>query len=136
VGGFTYIPNLVINSVTYPSMAPGAAVTVAGAGFLAGLSMTACGVSVTPITQTATSLTFSSMPGGLACTGQLVITNPTGQTASVLFNPSPIVVGLVLANGPLQGGNNFVIQGRWFYQQYVTERRPNGYDRLAPPTTQ
>jgi hypothetical protein len=36
VGGFTYIPNLVINSVTYPSMAPGAAVTVAGAGFLAG----------------------------------------------------------------------------------------------------
>jgi hypothetical protein len=55
------------------------------------------------------------VPGGLACTGQLVITNPTGRTASVLFNPSPIVVGLVLANGPLQGGNNFVIQGRWFY---------------------
>jgi hypothetical protein len=58
-------------------------------------------------------MTFLS-PAGIACDVQLVITNPDGQNASRVYNPTPAVTNSVNSSGPAAGGTTYIILGSGF----------------------
>jgi len=110
----TYIPDLVLASVVPQLAPPGTTITLSGDGFMPGLQLDVGGVPVVPQSVTATQVTFA-MPAGVACDGPLLVINPSTQTASLPFNPSPVVVQLLGQFGPASGGGQFVLLGTNFF---------------------
>jgi hypothetical protein len=113
-GGFFYVPTLVLTSVDPISAPVGATVTVTGAGMQNGLVLTVGGMAVTPLLLTPVELTFANPPG-LPCDTALTVMNPDGQTASLPFNPSPVIAHVATTVGPASGGGTFFLLGDHFY---------------------
>lgn len=112
--GFTYVPTLVLNGIAPVSAAPGTTVTISGAGIQAGALLSVGGIPVAPLASSATALTFSNPPG-VPCDSLAVVSNPDGQVASLPFNPSPFVAGVLNASGPAAGGTAFFVSGGGFH---------------------
>jgi hypothetical protein len=112
-GGFVYVPNLTLASVAPTVAAPGTTVTLTGAGFSPGMTVSAGGVPVTLTTATATVATFP-FPASAACGSTVVVASPFGQFAVLPFNPPPVVTGTLFASGSHNGGLPFFITGSNF----------------------
>lgn len=112
--GFTYLPDLALASVAPPVSAPGTPATVTGAGFQSGLVMSAGAVPVVPTSISPSSVTFP-MPAGAACSSSVTIANPSGQQASLPFNPAPFIAAAPVATGPAAGGGSFFLIGQDFH---------------------
>lgn len=113
--GYTYIANLAVSGVTPLVAAPGATITVNGAGFDASTLLIVGGQAVTLAVVSTTQLTFA-MPSGLACSTSVVLGNATGQSATINgFNPAPQITSIPFASGPAAGGSSVVVLGANFY---------------------
>ena len=109
----TYVPLLVVSSVT-PGTAPaGASVTIGGSGIQPGATAVVGGIPAQITSSTQTALTFT-MPVNVPCATTIVVTNPDGQLASIAFNPTPVISGLVNGSGPAAGGSSFAMLGSEF----------------------
>ena len=102
-----------ISNVSPLSAAANAVVTIVGAGFVPGLTLTLGGAPLAPTSVSATEVTFS-FPAGTPCDSTLVLTNPDGQSQSSMLNPTPIVTNTILGQGSSAGGAVFIIQGAGF----------------------
>ncbi len=109
-GSFTYAPNLVLMSVAPSIAATGTMVTVGGSGFQTGMTATVGGAPLALLTQTPTSATFL-YPAGTPCGTTFALTNPGGQSASLPFNPSPVVSGAFFPSGTHLGGQPYFLSG-------------------------
>jgi hypothetical protein len=54
-------------------------------------------------------------PAGAPCTTQVQITNPSTQSASTAFNPSPTIVSVPGNSGPAAGGGTLLIIGNNYF---------------------
>ena len=113
IGGFTYIPNIAHASISPMLPTVGGTITLVGEGYQAGLTMTVGGVTVMPTSVTSNVIVFT-MPAGTACPTQVVVTNPSTQSASINFNPAPVVSTLLPNSGPRAGGNTVIVLGANF----------------------
>ncbi len=115
LGGYTYLPNLALGSVT-PMVAPvGATISVNGAGFDITTLVFAGGQAANATLVSSTQLTFV-MPSGLACSTSVVVGNATLQSATLSgFNPSPAITSIPLSSGPAAGGSQVAVLGSNFY---------------------
>ncbi len=111
--GLTVIANLSLTAVTPLVANVGETVTVTGSGIPATVSLTVCGVAVAVSAQTATTLQFV-VPEGMSCAGLISVTSPLLQTASIGFNPFPVIGAVLPAGGSAAGGGYVVIQGQHF----------------------
>ena len=102
-----------ISSISPMSGLPGESVTILGDRFLPGATVDVAGTSVTPTTQTLTSIVFP-LPGNLICDTTVTVTNACGQSASIGFNPSPTINDVVPSVGATTGGTSVVISGLGF----------------------
>ena len=106
-------PAPAITSVTPPSAAPGATVTVNGSGFVPGATLTVHGVPTAPIAASATQVTFA-YPAGLPCDASVVVQNPDGQSATAAINATPVVTQVLLGSGSAAGNQTFLVLGTGF----------------------
>lgn len=106
-------PPIVIAGISPLSAAAGQTVTVSGNGFLAGLTMSVGGAAVTPLSVTASEVTFVN-PAGVPCGSSVVVTNPNGQSASIAYNANPVVTNTLFSQGPTSGGTTFIILGNGY----------------------
>ncbi len=113
-GGLTYIPDLVLYQVNPSVTAPGNPVTLSGDGFQSALTLVVGGVPVIPTNVTQSSVDFA-MPIGSACDGSLVVHNPSNQTQSIAFNPSPQITSTSGTTIPAGTGGAFTIYGNQFH---------------------
>jgi len=102
-----------ISNISPLSATANAVVTIVGAGFVPGLTLTLGGAPLAPTSVSATEVTFS-FPAGTPCDSTLVLTNPDGQSQSSMLNPTPIVTNTILGQGSSAGGAVFIIQGAGF----------------------
>ncbi len=110
---FEHAPPPAILNIAPASAAVGQPITIGGAGFLPGATLTVAGNPVVPTSVTSTALVFP-YPAGLACGSQFTIRNPDGQTASGPINPVPVVTSTVLNTGPVFGNALFFVLGTGF----------------------
>ncbi|MSR75714.1 MAG: hypothetical protein EXS14_09640, partial [Planctomycetes bacterium] len=113
---FTYLYNLGILTVTPVNAAAGTQVTVLGTGFQTGATVTVGGVSVYAVVASLVQLTFvmPSIPNGttVVCNAQVVVNNPSGQSASMGgLNPAPVISQVVFPSGPAAGSSVCMIMG-------------------------
>lgn len=102
-----------IASVLPLSAAANSTITIAGAGFVPGLTLTLGGLSIAATTVAADEVTFQ-FPANTPCDTTLVLTNPDGQSGNWVLNPTPNVTGTILGQGSSAGGSIFIIQGAGF----------------------
>jgi hypothetical protein len=102
-----------ISSLSPGAAAAGTQVTISGAYFGAGLTLSVGGLAVVPDSVTGTDVVFTS-PAGVPCDTTVVITNPDGQNDSSGFNGTPVITNTFLDSGPAAGGANFIIIGQYF----------------------
>jgi hypothetical protein len=112
--GISYVLDLVINSIAPPLGLAGSAVSVTGVGFVPGLTLAVGGIPVIPTAVNVAAVNFT-VPAGVPCDASVVVTNPDGQTQSVLWNRAPVVTSTIGAMGPPSGGATFFILGSNFY---------------------
>lgn len=112
-GAFTFFQPVVVSSATPANAVPGATVTLAGAAFQTGATVTVGGVPAVVTAVTATSLSFVQ-PSGFSCNAAVVVTMPNGLTGQIVTNPPPGVSGTLNASGPAAGGATFTIIGSNF----------------------
>jgi len=110
---YTYIPNLSLTSVTPLAAAPGATITLSGDGFMLGATLDIGGVPATPLQVTQTEMTLA-MPVGIVCDTQITVTNPSSQSASIPFNPTPVISQIFGQMGPASGGGQLTVTGAGF----------------------
>lgn len=110
---FTVIPNLTLTAVAPLVANVGDTVTVTGSGIPSGATLIVCGVAVAVSAQTATSLQFV-VPEGMGCAGTISVTSPLMQTASIGFNPFPVIGVVMPTGGTAAGGGYVVVQGQHF----------------------
>ncbi len=114
-GGYTYVPNLALASITPLVAAPGATITVNGAGFDSTTLLYVGGQPTVASSLSATQLTFV-MPSGLTCNTTVTVGNATAQSAtSNGFNPAPVITSIPFAGGPAAGGSSVLVLGANFY---------------------
>lgn len=106
-------PAPAITNVTPNSAVVGGTITVTGANFSNGCTVTIGGVPANILTTSATTVTCQ-MPSGAPCATTLVLTNPDGQFATRAFNPNPTITNTVFPSGTAAGGAQFVIIGTGF----------------------
>ena len=63
--------------------------------------------------MTSTSVTFN-YPAGVSCDTPLVLTNPDGQSASTVLNPTPVISNVINQSGPAAGGVLVLVTGTGF----------------------
>ena len=112
-GAYAWIPDLTLTGISPLLPEAGVQVTVTGAGHMAGLTLEIDGVPVVPLSITQTEIVFT-MPSGVACDVTLRALNPSGQEATLGFNPGPIITGTAFASGPASGGTSFFVFGQDF----------------------
>ena len=109
----------VIVSVAPQSAMVGALVTVTGTGFQPGVAVDLAGMAITPLSVTATEITFT-MPAGILCDASLTITNVDAQSTSAIMNPTPVITNALFAAGTSAGGALFLVQGTGLGNATVT----------------
>ena len=102
-----------ISSVLPLSAAANVSITIAGDGFVPGLTLTLAGAPIAPTSVSAEQVTFL-FPASTLCDSMLLLTNPDGQSQSWMLNPTPIVTNTVLGQGSSAGGAIFIVQGTGF----------------------
>jgi hypothetical protein len=113
-GGFTYVVPLVLTQVAPSVATPGTTITVTGSGIQPGATLSIGGISVTPASLSGTTITFAN-PAGVACDASLVVANPDGQSASLVFNRAPVVNAVFPPSGSTVGGNLVTVVGSEFH---------------------
>lgn len=117
--GFTFDPAPTLSSIS-PALGPssgGTSLTLTGADFVAGASVSIGGAACAVAAETSTSITCTT---GVGTTGaQIVtITNPDGQTDTYSFFTyldAPTLTSISPVGGPLAGGTSVTITGTNFY---------------------
>jgi len=95
------------------SAAPGSTITIAGSGFIPGLTLSVGGSLQTPLAASPASVQFA-YPSTLPCDTAVVVANPDGQAVSVMLNPTPVVTSTLLGSGSSAGGAVFIVVGDGF----------------------
>jgi hypothetical protein len=108
-----FVP-LVLTQVSPVSVAAGGAIVVTGSGFLPGATVSIGGVAAQVTSVTPTSVSCIN-PGGISCDTTITVTNPSGQSGSLPFNPKPTITGVSGASGPAVGGAIFIVSGSAFH---------------------
>jgi hypothetical protein len=104
---------LVLTQVSPLTAPPGASILVTGFGIQPG-AIVSVGGAIAPITSlSATSITFTNPPGQ-QCDTNVAVLNPDGQFATTLFNPAPLITGILNGSGPAAGGTSVGILGNLF----------------------
>jgi hypothetical protein len=109
-GGFTYVAVLTLSQVSPSACTAGTTVAITGAGIQTGATVTAGGVAAPVLTLTPTSITFTN-PAGVACDGNVVVTNPDNQVAQLAYEPTPGIANVLSGSGPAAGGSSFAVVG-------------------------
>lgn len=104
---------LVTGTVTPLSAPAGTQATLGGSGFSPALQLTINGQFVAPISIQPTSIAFA-FPAGLPCDSTGTVTNPDGQQATFVINPTPTILNTVNNSGPAAGGALFIVTGNGF----------------------
>lgn len=110
---FTPAPVPTITSVLPNSAAVGGTITITGTNFSPFATVDINGTPVTPVTPTATQISFA-MPAGVACGSVLRVRNPDGAQATRPFNPVPTITSQPFTSGPAAGGGSFIVVGTGF----------------------
>ncbi|HYC77755.1 MAG TPA: IPT/TIG domain-containing protein [Planctomycetota bacterium] len=100
---FTYVLPLAVASIVPTTAAPGQAVTLTGAGFQPGASVTVGG-SAANVVSVASGVLVYEQPSGDLCQGLVTVHSPDLQTASIAANPPPTITSVLGDHGPTQGG--------------------------------
>ncbi|MCK5942975.1 MAG: IPT/TIG domain-containing protein [Planctomycetes bacterium] len=111
--GVVVAPPPTIASVLPLSAAVGSTITVNGAGFVPGASVSVAGAPVVVTSFEPDRIEFA-YPAGLGCDAALVVSNPDGKLVTATLNPTPVITGTVLGTGPAAGGAVFLVQGQGF----------------------
>jgi hypothetical protein len=106
-------PAPVITVVAPASAAVGQPVTLTGMRFVPGFLLEVNGTPVVPTSSSATQIVFP-YPAGLTCDSQVSVTNPDGQVATAVINPTPVITSTVLGSGTAAGNQIFLVQGSGF----------------------
>jgi hypothetical protein len=120
---FTYAPAPTVSSIS-PSAGPlagGTAVTVTGAGFVAGSTSVSFGPGAPAASVTVTSSTqlTATAPAGIAGAVGLTVTTPNGTSPATAtdqysYDPVPTVTAIGPAVGPAVGGTTVTVTGSGF----------------------
>ncbi|MCL5289261.1 MAG: IPT/TIG domain-containing protein [Acidobacteria bacterium] len=119
---FTYAqpPAPSITSVN-PTSGPasgGAPITIAGANFQAGATVTVGGTPATGVIVVSAISITAVTPAHAAGTVNVVVTNPGPQSGTLFsgytFNPAPTVTSVVASSGPTSGGTVVIVNGTNF----------------------
>ena len=102
-----------IQSITPLSATAGTPITIAGSNFVPGFQLQVNGAPVTPTAATSTEIIFP-YPANLACSSQLTLTIPDGQSVTSALNPAPTVTNTLLNSGTAAGNAVFIVQGNGF----------------------
>ena len=125
-GGFTYTqppPAPVIRSISpnTDTTSGGASVTLTGANFQNGATVTVSGAAATNVVfKSATELTFT-IPRGTAGTADVVVTNPNGQSVTLpggftYTHLAPIITSITPNTDTILGGASVTLIGRNFLE--------------------
>ncbi|HKK92073.1 MAG TPA: IPT/TIG domain-containing protein, partial [Longimicrobiales bacterium] len=119
-GGFTFVPPPTVTSVS-PNNGPaagGTAVTITGAGFVDGATVTIGGVAATDVTFVSSTSLTATTEARAAGTVDVVVTNPDTQTDTLVggftYDPPPTVASISPNSGPTSGGTSVTITGADF----------------------
>jgi hypothetical protein len=117
---FTYQPSPTIAWIG-PNSGPANSsnlVTISGANFAAGASVTFGGVKATGVTVVNSTTITAHTPASAAGSANVVVTSATGIASTppvtYTFNPPPSVSSVSPASGPLTGGASVVVSGANF----------------------
>jgi len=117
--GFTYIPIPTVTAIS-PEIGPtsgGKRVTITGANFVDGATITIGGNAATDVVITATKI-YAKTPAGSAGSADVVVSNPASQsdtlTAGFTYIPKPTVTSISPTSGPITGGTTITITGENF----------------------
>ena len=132
-GGFTYVtpapsggggvslpgPTVVSISPSSGTTAGGINVTITGANFMGGATVTIGGTAATGINVVSTTSITATTPVGTAGAQNVVVTNPDGQSSTLsggftYLAPAPTVTSISPNSGPIAGGTNVTIAGTNF----------------------
>jgi len=131
-GGFLYsapppVTQPILNVVVPNTGSPegGTAITISGSNFVSGLTVTVGGSAATVTSMKANAIQATTPAGSAGTAGNIVVTNPNGQSATLkaafsYANPPapPILSSISPASGSSNGGTQVVITGSGF--QYGT----------------
>ena len=110
-GAFAYVTPIAITGAAPVVAANGTTITINGAGFQTGATVTIGGVNA-PVTNLGPAQIQCTWPAGVPCNTSLVVNDPDGQTASTPFNPSPTITVIPGGSGPAAGGTPAFILAR------------------------
>ncbi len=112
VDALEFQPTLRILGVDPPAAPAGSLVTVTGEGIQPGSQFSLSGTPALASVSSLNSATFT-VPNGVACDAQLVVTTPSGQVASVVWNATPTISYSILAQSGPSGGSLFMLVGNF-----------------------
>jgi hypothetical protein len=104
------MPPTTITSIAPLTPTAGSTVTVSGNNFYGNVTLDVGGIATTIASQSVDTLTFV-MPAGATCNSTVTVTNGNGVTATIGFNPSPVILSTSL-QGPAAGGATFFVTGQ------------------------
>lgn len=109
----TDFPPVALTAVT-PVVGPsGGLVTVTGTGFTPTTTLDVSGIAVSPLSVSPTQLTFAR-PAAVPCDATLTVTASPSSSATIGFNPSPVINSTASASGPASGGQTMFLFGQHF----------------------
>jgi hypothetical protein len=122
---FTYVapvaaPTFSSNTPTSGPTAGGTVVTITGANFVSGATVTIGGTAMTGVTFVSATQLRATTPAGTAGAKTIVVTNPDGQSASrasaftYAASSTPTLTSVSPTSGPLQGGIAITFNGTNF----------------------
>lgn len=118
--GFTFVPPPTVTSVSPTSgrTSGGTAITITGTAFQTGATVSVGGSAATGVTVVSGTSITATTPSGAAGPRDIVVTNPDGQTGTLVgaftFVPPPTISSVSPASGRTSGGNVVTITGTGF----------------------
>jgi hypothetical protein len=112
-------PSLTTVTPTSGPTSGGTAITIAGANFATGASVSIGGTAATGVSVVNSTTITASTPAHAAGLVGVTVTNPDGQSGTVAsaftyVAPAPTVTGVTPASGPMAGGTAVTISGTGF----------------------
>jgi len=118
--GFTYIASPAVSSVSPNSgpVAGGTAISITGANFASGATVTFGGAAATNVVVVSSTSITATTPAGSGGAVTVAVSNPGGQSGSLAngftYVASPAVSGVSPNSGPVAGGTAVTITGTNF----------------------
>ncbi len=118
--GYTYNPPPALTSISPVSgpVAGGAAVTLSGANFLSGATVSFGNALLTNIVVVNSTTITATTPAGAAGAVNVSVSNPDGQTSTLAngytYNPPPALTSISPVSGPVAGGAAVTLSGANF----------------------